>query len=148
MDKHSPQSIDPISDVESRTLRHLAKPLLDYRTAERIPISLQLSYAIFGQGTPITGEGQSTNLSGRGVQFAISQMVTPQTPCEVSFKLPGQTKTLTLLGQVSWCAQRQRAHRTEFEIGVAFLVANSDQEAAFASFCQFIAAQLLMKYLT
>ncbi len=119
----------------------------DRRTAERIPLSLPLTYAFILPGELARGTTTTINLSGWGVQFAIPRMTAPQTACQVTITLPNQSNPLTFVGRVVWCRQALGKQQDSFEVGVAFVMQAAYGDQAFVRYSHFIAGQLLARYL-
>lgn len=119
-------------------------PVVDERKAERLPLRLPISYTLLLPNEFLRGTTVTTDLSGSGLQFPVPRMVSPQTVCQVDIRLPTQAEPLSFLGRVAWCRQGKRAY---CDVGVALSAFDSYHEGAFAKYCQFIATQLLVKYL-
>ena len=119
---------------------------IDWRKADRLRSSLSVSYVLqTSQGT-IRGRSRTTNFGGGGLRFPIRQRVEVGTPCQLSLRLPGRSKPLTLLGRVSWCTSVASKPALPHEVAIAFSGQVSNRPM-FRAYCQFVATQLLMKYL-
>ena len=126
--------------------QHCALPL-DQRTSDRLPIALPLTYQFEGPsaGKSLHGRSATTDLSGRGVQFLIPWHVEPAARCQIALDLPYAVTQVSFLGTVSWCRTVGETE-SRFEVGVAIEPADG-QEEAFASYCHFVASQLLVRAL-
>jgi len=127
----------------------LEMALLDQRKAERLPLTLPLTYRIDSPTGTLEGHTNTIDIGGGGVRFLVPKMLTSHSICYIVLLLPNQQEPLSLMGKVAWCRQKQgfRSTRTtSFEVGVAFTLSTSSDET-FVRYCHFIAAQLLMKHL-
>ena len=120
-------------------------PVVDERKAERLVLHLPVSYTLLMANEFLRGTAVTTDISGSGLQFPVPRMVSPQTVCQVDIRLPNEEQPLSFLGRVAWCRQSARAN--QHDIGIALSAFDSYHEGAFAKYCQFIATQLLVKYL-
>ena len=123
-------------------------PLLDHRTSDRLPLALSLTYQFEGPsaGKSLHGRSATTDISGRGVQFLIPWRIEPAAKCQITLDLPRTASAITFLGVVSWCRVVNEAE-SRFEVGVAIEPAEG-QDDAYASYCHFVASQLLVRALT
>ena len=122
-------------------------PLVDERTADRLPLTLLLSYTLETPGGPLKGKTTTLNLSGKGLAFAVAAPVRLKTRCQMSLSLPGQARPLPLHARVVDCVPRPGKGGKEFQIGVAIAMDELSKRAAFEEYCRFIAGELLKKYL-
>ena len=118
---------------------------VDQRTAERLPLALTLSYTIRCGSDQITGSGKTITVSGAGVEFSTPQMIAATSPCQITLTMPDRPEPLVLFGQIGWCRQRRGARSGSYAVGATFSPVRN--EATFAQYCHFIAAELLKRYL-
>ena len=120
--------------------------VLDARKAERLSLTLPVSYTIDLPHQQLNGIARTINVSGGGIQLSVSSSVAPQTPCQIVLTLPDRDAPLMLHGQISWCRPAGRSRAAASRIGIAFATPRMPEENGFASYCQFIATQLFTKY--
>ncbi len=120
---------------------------IDRRTAERLPLAIPVTYAMILPGELFRGTTTTTNLSGWGVQFTLPKMIGAQTACQIGITLPGQQEPLALVGRVVWCRRSGEKHGGSYEVGINFIVQDPYGDKMFSRYSQFIASQLLARYL-
>jgi hypothetical protein len=155
-DRKSPPTPPPRADI-------------DQRTAERLPVTLPLTYTIHDPSGPVEGSTVTSNLSGTGVGFRIPQPVAPASPCRLRLTLPQRTDPLHFTGRVAWCRKIPHDPSTppplagslrispsglhspqtfEVQVGLALsMPADAREEPSFATYCHFIASELVKRYL-
>ncbi|MBI3997067.1 MAG: PilZ domain-containing protein [Candidatus Omnitrophica bacterium] len=116
---------------------------VDQRAAERLPLTLTLSYTIRSGDEQITGSSKTMTISGAGIEFSISQMIAVASPCQIVLAMLDRPEPLMLFGQIGWC--RQKRGGKDYAVGVTFSPARN--ETTFAQYCHFVAAELLKRYL-
>lgn len=123
---------------------------IDQRTAERLPVTLPLTYIIHDPSGLIEGATVTSNLSGTGVGFRIRQPVAPASPCRLRLTLPQRTDPLRFTGRVAWCRKLPQDSPQTFEVQVGLALstpADAREEPSFATYCHFIASELVKRYL-
>lgn len=123
---------------------------IDQRTAERLPVTLPLTYTIHDPAGSIEGTTVTSNLSGTGVGFRIPQPVAPASPCRLRLTLPQQADPLHFTGRVVWCREIADRPPQAFEVQVGLALstpAEVREEPSFATYCHFIASELVKRYL-
>ena len=136
-DRKSPPTPPPRADI-------------DQRTAERLPVTLPLTYTIHDPSGPVEGSTVTSNLSGTGVGFRIPQPVAPASPCRLRLTLPQRTDPLHFTGRVAWCRKIPYDSPQTFEVQVGralSMPAGAREEPSFATYCHFIASELVKRYL-
>lgn len=125
---------DNCFDNESETL--------DNRLTERIDTKLPLSLRCPGKRT-CDQNTHTLNISGGGLQFVSNQMLEKDSDCTVQLNLSEQTKPLLFLARV---VRSVPSRDGSYVSAVQFDLAHCDRDT-FAQYSQFIAKQLLLKYL-
>jgi hypothetical protein len=72
----------------------------DRRIFERFEKHLELSFLNLYSGTE--GQGQTRDLSAKGIRLVADQKLEPQTPLEMWLKIPDKGEPLYLRGEVVW----------------------------------------------
>ena len=124
-----------------------AATAIDKRKSERLTLALPLAYVIDCLDRQLIGDSETVNLSGGGLQFLMSAMVPAGCACQVHVHLPEEDEPVTLAGRVIWCRAGQGEYGVQFEVAVAWQAGDACDQRTFARYCQFIATQLLKKYL-
>jgi hypothetical protein len=119
---------------------------IDWRKADRMRARLPVSYVLQTSRGAVRGQSRTTNFGGGGLRFPIRQSVDVGTPCQLRLRLPGRSQPLALIGQVSWCAVMASEPTVPYEVAIAFS-GEASNRPMFRAYCQFVATQLLMKYL-
>ena len=138
---------DAVQEQGFSGYRFLQCLFTDNRKSERLALTLPLTYSMEGAETRLEGHTMSVDVSGGGLRFSISKMVSPETPCHINLKIPDHLEPLLLRGKVVWCRIGRGRHRHMYEVGVALEVPRDYHNATFSLYCRFIATQLLEKYL-
>jgi hypothetical protein len=65
----------------------------------------------------------------------------------MTLRLPAQSKPVTFVGKVTRCDPFPDAASERFEVAATVSATRSSDQGMFHAYCQFVATQLLMKYL-
>ena len=120
---------------------------LDERTAERLLISLPVTYTMYFEHGQLQGRTSTTNLSGTGIAFFVPWIVPKDVKCHITLTIPPRELPLALTGRIMWCRPAHEQDKEQFEVGVSLEGNEAGAEEPFAYFCHFVARQLLDKYL-
>lgn len=129
---------------QGRNLRDLFS---DKRRAERLALACPIAYRIDTPRQPLEGSTKTVDLSSAGVQIVISDMVSPQTACQLTITLPEHPEPLTFRGRVTWCRIGKGKNSRTYETGIEFSKPSTYADPTFALLCRFIATRLIRKNL-
>ena len=135
------------ADLGQPTSTNRIHPDTDQRKTERLVVALPLTYVVEIAGRQLIGDAETLNISGGGVQFLVQSLVPADSPCLIHLTLPGDTEPVSFHGTVLRCQAGAGEYGAQFEVAVAWAAHNADREVMFARYCNFVATELLKKYL-
>ncbi len=120
---------------------------IDQRKAERLAMALPVAYTLTlpGKRAHASGRAITTILSGKAMQFITPNKIAARTPCALHLSLPGQRSPLIFSGSVVRCRAIEQRSRKRYEVAVT--ITHAENERTFHRYCNFVATQLLAKYL-